>query len=306
MKGRKGSTDDGGVRAPLVVRGSGVIPGVTRISQNAAAIDLLPTLAELAGVPVLSKKPLDGISAAPLLQGTAAASPDRMIFSHWAGKVSVRTNAYRLDAAGKLFDMTADPGQTRDLTGERPEVAARLSTAVRDWKRDVLSELPAGADDERPFPVGYREFPTTILPARDGTATGTIRRSTNAPNCSFFTNWTNPDDQVRWNIAVATAGRYEAVVYCTLAAEDVGSTIELSFQDSRIRTTLTEAHDPPLIGAEHDRVPRVGESYMKDFRPVRLGEFPLKAGRGALTLQAIDIAGKQALDLRAVVLTLKE
>jgi hypothetical protein len=243
---------------------------------------------------------------APLLRGTATAQPDRMIFSHWAGKVSVRNQAYRLDDANRLFEIAADPGQTRDLAGERPEIAARLSAAVRDWKRDVLSELPTGESDRRPFPVGHREFPITVLPARDGTATGAIRRSTNAPNCSYFTNWTNPDDQIRWDIEIATTGRYEAIVYYTCAPENVGSTIELTCNKRRIRTKVTEAHDPPLVGARHDRVPRRGESYMKDFRPLPLGEIPLEAGRGTLTLQAIDIAGKQALDIRAVVLTLKE
>ncbi|HTI50807.1 MAG TPA: arylsulfatase [Planctomycetaceae bacterium] len=306
MKGRKGSTDEGGVRSPLLVRWPGSIRPGTRIPHIAAAIDLLPTLAELTGIPVVSEKPLDGISVAPLLRGTATAWPDRMIFSHWAGKVSVRTQELRLDAAGKLFDMTVDPGQTRDLARERPAVAARLIAAINDWKRDVLAELPTGESDQRSFPVGFPEFPTTILPARDGVATGGIRRSSNAPNCSFFTNWTSLDDRIRWEVEVATTGRYEAVVYYTCVAENLGSTIELRFNDSRIRTKVTEAHDPPLVGADHDRVPRVGESYMKDFRPLRLGEFRLEAGRGALTLQAIDIPGKQVIDVRAVVLTLRQ
>ena len=37
--------------------------------------------------------------------------PDRMIFSHWVGKTSVRTQRYRLDNAKRLFDMETDPGQ---------------------------------------------------------------------------------------------------------------------------------------------------------------------------------------------------
>ena len=50
MKGRKGSTDEGGVRSPLLVRWPGHVKPGTKVTQIAGAIDLLPTLAELAGV----------------------------------------------------------------------------------------------------------------------------------------------------------------------------------------------------------------------------------------------------------------
>ena len=86
--------------------------------------------------------------------------------------------------------------------------------------------------DDRPFPVGYREFPATQLPARDGVPHGGVRRSARAPNCSFFTNWTAPDDRITWDVEVATAGRYEVEVLLHLPGRDVGSTVELSFGDS--------------------------------------------------------------------------
>ena len=217
MKGRKGSTDEGGVRSPLLIRWPGKISPATRIRPIAGAIDLLPTLAELASVPIDRKKPLEGISLAPLLTGKTQEMPDRMIFSHWNGKVSVRTQRHRLDAAGKLYDMQADPGQLRDISGENSETTERLAKAVREWKRDVLAELKP--NDGRPFTVGYREFPITWLPARDGNAEGHIRRSASAPNCSFFTGWTSTDDRISWDIDVATGGRYEAVVYYTCARQ---------------------------------------------------------------------------------------
>lgn len=105
MKGRKASTDEGGVRSPLFIRWPEKIAAGRKIPTIAAAIDLLPTLAELCDVPLIGDKPLDGISLAPLLLGEAEELEDRMIFSHWAGRVSVRTQRYRLDHTGKLFDM---------------------------------------------------------------------------------------------------------------------------------------------------------------------------------------------------------
>ena len=43
---------------------------------------------------------------------------------------------------------------------------------------------------------------------------------------------------------------------------------------------------------------------MKDFKPLRLGTFGLKQGRGSLTLRALSVPGKQIMDVRSVVLTL--
>ncbi len=306
MKGRKASTDEGGVRSPLLVRWPGRIRPDTKITPIAAAIDLYPTLTALAGVAPNNEKPLDGQNLAPLLLGQEVATADRMIFSHWAGKVSLRTQQYRFGHTGKLFDMTKDPGQQHDLSDEESEVAAKLGRAVADWRHDVLGELKRDAKDARPFTVGFREFPITQLPARDGVPQGNITRSARAPNCSFFENWTSTNDTITWNIDVHTPGKYEAVVLYTCPEQDLGSTLELSFAGKRVEGQVTKAVDPPLVGAAEDRVPRQGESLVKDFQPLTLGTFELPAGKGPLVLRALRIPGRQAADVRGVTLTLVE
>ena len=301
MKGRKGSTDEGGVRVPCIIRWPGHIKPKTKISQIAGVIDLLPTLADMAGIPIVGTKPLDGVSIKPLFFEETQDWPDRMIFSHQNGRVSVRTQQYRLDNTGKLFDMQADPGQDHDISKDNPGVADRLRKAVTKWMQEVLPKSPK---DDRPFPVGYPEFPATLLPARDGVPHGNVRRSAGAPNCSFFTNWTSTEDNITWNIEVATNGNYEAVIYYTCPIQDVGSKVELRFGNSQVQAKIIEPHDPPLVGAEFDRVPRRGESYVKDFRPLGLGTFRLEKGRGELTLSALDAPGRQVMDVRAVMLSL--
>ncbi len=69
MKGRKGSIDEGGLRSPCFVRWPGHIRAGVEISPIAGAIDLLPTLTELAGVEPKLPKPIDGRSLCPLLLG---------------------------------------------------------------------------------------------------------------------------------------------------------------------------------------------------------------------------------------------
>jgi arylsulfatase A-like enzyme len=301
MKGVKGSVDEGGVRSPFLIRWPGRISAGRRVPQIAGAIDLLPTLADLAGIAPPTGKPLDGVSLKPLLLAPASDWPDRMLFSHWNGKVSVRTQRYRLDNENRLFDMLADPGQTSDIAAQRDEEAERLVRAAACWRADVLSGLQ---NLDRPFTVGYPAFPVTTLPARDGVPHGAIQRSAKAPNCSYFTNWTALGDSITWDVDVAAAGAYEAEVDYTCPAADVGATVELSLNGSRLQGRVEEPNDPPLRGAEHDRVPRKGESFVKAFTPLRLGTLRLNHGRGTLTLRALMIPGKTVMDVRALRLTL--
>jgi hypothetical protein len=229
---------------------------------------------------------------------------NRVLFQHWAGRVSARDQRYRLDATGQLFDMLTDPNQTKNIAGDKPEELKQLSDAVERWKRDVLGELPKS--DDRPYPVGFAAFPRTVLPARDGVPHAGVKRSANAPNCSYFTNWTKPDDRMTWAIEVNAAGRYEAIVHYTCPKADVGSAVELSLGNAKWTGTVAEAHDPPLRGKEHDRVSRGSESFVKDFRPLSLGVIELAAGKGTLTLRATKVPGTQVADVRLIELILME
>ena len=164
--------------------------------------------------------------------------------------------------------------------------------------------LKGNAVDPRPVTVGYREFPITMLPARDGEPRGGIRRSSNAPNCSYFVNWTSMDDSMRWLIDVHTAGRYEVSIDYTCVVPDAGSTIELSFQEAVLVGTVTPGWDPPL-NTNQDTLPRPpAESQMKQFRTLKLGEINLPSGVGPLTLRALKIPGKSVMDVRRITLTL--
>jgi len=277
-------------------------PG-TRIEEVAGSIDLFPTLADLAGVEPQNEKPLDGRSLSPLLRDPEGADwPDRKLFHHWGGRTSVRTDRFRLDRKGRLYDMKHDPQQREDVSEAHPEVASELREAVEQWEDDVLGELE---DKHRTFTVGYPAFPLTRLHARDGEAHGSIERSNRFPNCSFFRNWTREGDRITWDIEVNTAGTYEATVYYTLAEEDTGASLELAFKGNTVRSRITEAHDPPLVGAAEDRIERI-ESYVKDFRPTTLGTIELEAGRDELTLRAPEIPGEQGPDIRYVALRLIE
>jgi len=297
MKGKKGSTDEGGVRSPFFIRWPKVINAGTKIPHIAGAIDLLPTLTDLSGIPIVGEKTLDGRSIKPLLLGTAKTWPERMYFNAWGGRVSVRTQKHRLDHHGQLFNMESDPGQSLDISKKHPDLTERLMKSVSAWKKETQSPKIM-----RPFTVGHAGSKATHLPARDGKGHGTIKRSSPHPNCSFFTHWTNTNDSITWDIEVLTLGLYEAQIYYTCKKENIGTQLELSFHDEKVLQTVSAAHDPPLVGEAENRINR-GESFVKDFKPLRLGTIKMPSKRGLLTLRASEIPGSEAIDVRYIILT---
>ncbi len=295
MKGRKGSTDEGGVRSPTFMKWEGKFEPGKKIEQIAGAIDLLPTLADLSGIPYATEKPLDGLSLKPLLLGKNPQWEDRYIFSYWNKRTSVRSQRYRLDHEGQLFDMVTDPGQYHDIADEEPQVLERLTVVKSKWEQEVLKGFPP--ERKRPFTLGDPEFDFTQMPARDGIAHGNIKRSNRYPNCSYFLNWTSLDDKITWDVEVLSDGKFEVEIHYTCPEEDIGSAFKLSLGESILEGKITEPHDPALIGMEHDLVERQ-ESYVKDFKPLKMGTIKLKKGKGTLTLQATDIPGSQVMEFR--------
>ncbi|MEM8734074.1 MAG: sulfatase-like hydrolase/transferase [Planctomycetota bacterium] len=299
MKGRKGSTDEGGVRSPLLVRWKGHLSAGKQIAPIASVTDLLPTLAELCNVPRIGTKSLDGQSLASLLtDGNNPEWPDRFLVNQWRGKISIRNQRFRLGNDGALYDILADPGQRKDVKAEYPNIARKMQTIAEQHLREVR-----GYDqDDRPFLIGHPKYRFTQIPARDAIASGKIERSNRYPNCSFFRNWTATDETIRWDASVAASGRYRVAIQYACSAEDVGSEVELRFGSQNLRFKVSEAHDPPLRGQEHDRVERA-ESYVKDFKTVDIGVIELEEGDGQLVLQPLSVAGDEVMEFRLLHLT---
>ena len=295
VKGRKGSTDEGGVRSPLFVRWPNRIknPG-RRIKQICAAIDLMPTLCAATGSSPAKGKQLDGVSLLSILENKTQSLEPRMIFSHWGKRVSVRTERFRMDNQFALFDMSNDLGQTIDVSEQFPAEAANIKSALERWKREHFDTLDRTG---KPFTLGHPGFKYTQLPARDATSTGDIKRSSRHPNCSYFTGWSSTDDYIEWPVDVVADGKFEVELRYGLAKENVGVHIELSCGDSALTAKIDEAHEPPVKGPADDKFKRA-ESVVKDFRPISLGTIDLKKGQHQLKLRSIKIPGTHSIEFR--------
>ena len=300
LKGRKGSTDEGGVRSPLFVRWPGVIPAGNQVNLVTGAIDLWPTLTSLCGIPLHDQPdhPLDGISFDLELRGAKVKRKPRYLFNAWRGKVSVRTQQFRLDNKGVLYNVMNDPGQQSPVN-DLPKIKQRLQEAVDQWKSTVLAEL---VEEQRVFPVGHPSMKTTQLPARDAEVTGAIKRSNKFPNCSYFGNWVNRDDTISWPVEVMRSGKFRVEVYYCLAKENVGAELQLSMGANQVTQVVNEANDPPALGAENDRSVR-GESLVKDFKALDMGVIELDQGVGRIELRTVKMPGKESIEFRLLMLT---
>lgn len=301
MKGRKGSTDEGGVRSPMAMMWKGKMNEGMVTDQIASGEDLLPTLTDLCEIEYQSKMKLDGLSLTSVIkrnQGSEALS-NRKLFHHWRDRVSVRTQNYKLSHEDFLYDMTTDSCQLQDVSSQYPVMKSELLRAKARWKKEVLSELKP--DQKRPFIIGHPAMTYTQLPARDASASGAITRSNKYPNDSFYKNWKDASDSIYWDVTVPESGIFNVNIYYTAPPESIGSSFSVSYGSEQIQASVTASHDPPLIGAEQDRSPRI-ESYVKDFISMPVGQLKLEAGEGVLYIKPVNIHGDVLMDFRLLVL----
>ncbi len=305
MRGRKGSTDEGGVRSPLCMRWPGHISAGTHKQQLMGAIDLLPTLLGLSGIAYQEQKPLDGINMQSVLLSGNESEIDRVLYSYWQDKLSVRSAGYLLSADDHLYDLREDRVQNNPIEATQSKIYVYLKEQKNSYEREVLIDHPH--KDMRPFAIGHIDEVYSKLPARDAKISGGIERSNKYPNSSYFTNWRDSNAEIRWNIDVLDDGLFEAYIYYTCDERNIGSTFTLETDrggQEKLNFQLTTAHDMPMLGADLDRVPRE-ESYVKGFKSLAVGKLPLAEGRATLTLKATNIAHEEAMNFWMLVLKRK-
>jgi arylsulfatase A-like enzyme len=165
----KGTSWDGGVREPTLMRWPGHIPAGRACDAPLMTIDMLPTVAELTGAE-LPKHKIDGLDITPVITGKTEASPHEALAFYYHGNdlESLRAGKWKLElsrhyqslngkpggkdgkmapytsltiAEPQLYDLDADPGQTREVSADHPDILAQMLTHAEKFRDDLGDDL---------------------------------------------------------------------------------------------------------------------------------------------------------------------
>ena len=152
------------IHVPLIVRAPGALPAGRVVEALSQAVDVAPTLLDLAGLSAAAATPtFQGRSLLPLVRGEPGAAHERT-FSEWTRYLAarcLRTPRYKLIhkftgglalarpqprrvAWHELYDLAEDPDETRDLAAELPEAVRDLAGRLEQW---VAVQLRPGETD---------------------------------------------------------------------------------------------------------------------------------------------------------------
>jgi arylsulfatase A len=166
----KGHLYEGGIRVPGIVRWPGRVKPGSVSEDPVSGVDWLPTLCEVAGIPVPEDRVLDGVSVLPVLEGGAArrSKPLYWQFLRFNPHVAIRHGPWKLLAsldgpeptkslltevnlnliqqAGlkdfELYNLEDDPEESRDLAALEPGKLAELTLLMREFHDSVRREAP--------------------------------------------------------------------------------------------------------------------------------------------------------------------
>lgn len=184
LRGNKGSLWEGGVRVPGILEWPARIRRPRATSMPCVTSDIYPTIVDLLDLDVSNQvQPLDGISLKALIDGEMAERPRPIAFWKYAGggkgesyldkelltgtwrtfrnfkhptprtenfggHAALTDNRYKLHKLPKgleLYDLVADPKETKNIAAENPQIVAKMKADLESWQASVEQSL-SGAD----------------------------------------------------------------------------------------------------------------------------------------------------------------
>ena len=156
LRGRKGSVYEGGLRVPMLARWTGRIAAGRASDHVLAFEDVMATLAEL--LQIAPPASCDGLSFLPtLLERGEQAQHDALLweFHGYGGQKAARLGRWKVvqrdihkgNTALQLYDLASDPGETRDVATEHPELLTRARELFAE-RRTPNEQFPMPSDSK--------------------------------------------------------------------------------------------------------------------------------------------------------------
>ncbi len=150
LRAEKGTLYEGGIRVPLLMAWPGTIPAGSTSEEPVTGLDLYPTFVDVAGGVIPDS--LDGNSLTPLWSDNTSWTPRQLFFHyphyhHSRPASAVREGNFKLirffdQEEPELYDLAEDIGETRNLTAELPDLAARLLADLEGWLVQTEAPVP--------------------------------------------------------------------------------------------------------------------------------------------------------------------
>ncbi|MDP6634296.1 MAG: sulfatase [Phycisphaerae bacterium] len=155
LRGGKTTLYEGGVRVPTVARWPGRIPGNTTYDQMASTLDVLPTIARLAGVDLPKGRIIDGTDMSEQLTGKSKKPVRDEFYYFWDDTIrAVRCRNWKLMLENKkgrqkaehaLYDLEKDISETTNLLEKHPDIVRKLTKMIEDKQKEIdKNARPAG------------------------------------------------------------------------------------------------------------------------------------------------------------------
>jgi arylsulfatase len=154
MRGRKTMVYRGGVRVPFYLAYPGKFKGNQDIDVSTAHLDIMPTLAEICGVPLPKDRRIDGKSLVPLIKGEQVDWQERSLFFNWTRKhpekyfgMALQKGSHKLVAHNdynapiddfELFDIGRDPYEQKNIVSSHPALAESLKSEMDTWYNELI------------------------------------------------------------------------------------------------------------------------------------------------------------------------
>lgn len=149
----KGWMYEGGVREPLIIRWTGVIPADATCCEPMTSPDFYPTLLEAAGLDLIPDQHQDGVSILPMLTGKPQTrGPIFWHYPHYGNQggtpgSSVRDGDWKLieffeDGRLELYNLRTDESESTNVASTHPQIVARLHTLLKDWRTQMDAIIP--------------------------------------------------------------------------------------------------------------------------------------------------------------------
>ena len=169
LRGKKGTTWEGGQRVPCIMRWPAEIAGGQVRNQLATTMDLFPTLSALVGADVSSDRTIDGVNISSLMFDENPGDSPREEFAYYDENTleAVRDSKWKLhvrkggDDISELYDLESDIGETNNVYADNPDVVAALSAKL-DGFRAELGDEATGATGSNTRPAGRVDNPDTL------------------------------------------------------------------------------------------------------------------------------------------------